>query len=270
MKIDGDGFLSKYLPDIAHTVPGANHAQFDVLLDLCAFAETIKSAIDLERQETPEEKQRVIAMIVLIRLIEIVQSFAILAAHGVREELNSTFRIFLDAYFVLANCCSSPDFIPAYFRTDLPARLKLLNSVGKHQTALFALVNEYATAEVKNELDAAIKAERIDAFNSQLFAHNVNCDEIYDSMYRITSASVHTTPRCLEHYVEEDAEGKIITVRHSPDPITTDQRVYDVAWFFILALRGFVDLFSIPRNAELDSFALQLKLSVAGEPTLES
>jgi Family of unknown function (DUF5677) len=259
MKIEGNGFLGSDLPNIEQTVPGASRALFQVLFDLCTLAEQLKSDLVIEGQESAEEKQKVIAAIFFIRLVEIVQSVVILAAHGVREELNSMFRIFLDAYFVFANCCTSADFIPTYFRTDLPARLKLLNSVAKHQTALFALVNEYATAEIKGELESEIKAEKIDAFNSKAFADNINCDEIYDSMYRIMSASVHTTPRCLGHYVEEDAEGNIITVRHGSDPIVTDQRVYDVAWFFILALRGVVELFSMQRSAELDSLELRLK-----------
>lgn len=262
MKIDGAGFLNTPLPDIGCTVPGANRNLFEVLVDLSAFAEKLKSEIVVQRQETPEEKQRVIAAVALVRLLEVVQSVAILAAHGVREELHSMFRIFLDAYFVLGNCCASADFIPVYFRTDLPARLKLLNAVAKHQTDLFKLVNEYATAEAKGELGSKIKAEKIDAFNSYLFACNVDCDQIYDSIYRLVSASVHTTPRCLEHYVETDAEGNIIRVMHRPDPDTTDRVIFDISWFFIKALRVVIELFEIHRSHELDDFESRLKESV--------
>lgn len=262
MKIDGAGFLNTPLPDIGCTVPGANRTLFDVLVDLSAFAEKLKSEIVVQRQETPEEKQKVIAAIALVRLLEIIQSVAILAAHGVREDLHSMFRVFLDAYFVLVNCCTSADFIPVYFRTDLPERLKLLNAAAKHQTDLFKLVNEYATAEVKGELDLKIKAEKIDAFNSYLFAQSVGCDHIYDSMYRLAGASVHTTPRCLEHYVEADAEGNITTVMHRPDPDTTDRVVFDISWFFIKALRGILALFELHRSRELDDF--ESRLNAAG------
>ncbi|MGH9552401.1 MAG: DUF5677 domain-containing protein [Terriglobales bacterium] len=267
MEIDGGGFLGRPLPDVRQTAPGANQALFEVLLKLCAFAETLKAELVVARQGTDEEKQKVIAAIVFVRLLEIVQAVAILAAHGVREELHSLFRVFLDAYFVLANCCTSADFIPTYFHTDLPTRLKLLNAAAKHDSPLFALAKEYATAEVKNELDAKIKAEKIDAFNSQLFAHNVGCDAIYDSMYRLASASVHTTPRCLEHYVEEDAQGEIVKVLHRSDATTTDRVTYDISWFFIKSLHGICELFGIHRDAELDSLESTLN-TVVPEPTL--
>jgi hypothetical protein len=48
MKIDGTGFLNNPLPDIGRTVPGANRALFDVLVDLCAFAEKLKAEIAVQ------------------------------------------------------------------------------------------------------------------------------------------------------------------------------------------------------------------------------
>lgn len=259
MKVQGKGFLESALPDLSETVPDANEAQYALLREVVGFAESLKEQFIVPGQKTPEEKQQTIAFVVFIRLLELVEALVILASHGVKEELKSLFRIFLDAYFVLANCCTDPNFIPTYFKTDEPARLKLLNVAGKYDSELFRLINEYVTAEVKNELDTRIKQEKIEAFNSFQFAKNVGCEDIYDSIYRVTSSAVHTTPRSLEDYVDVDEEGNITVINHGPDAQITDRVVYDILSFFIKSLRGMCELFGLNKEADLNGFELKLR-----------
>jgi hypothetical protein len=44
-------------------------------------------------------------------LIEVAESIVILSAYGVRQDLESLFRVFLDAYFLIGNVCSDPEFV---------------------------------------------------------------------------------------------------------------------------------------------------------------
>ena len=261
MRIEGKGFLGLVLPALSETVRGANeaHDNHALLRKMIDFAETLKDELLPSSQQTPEQRQRMIAFIVFIRLLEIVEALVILAAYGIKEELKSLFRIFLDAYFILANCCNDPSFIPVYFRTDEAARLKLAYVAEKYQQSeLFKLVNEYATKEMKNELDAEIKREKNEAFNSYQFAQNVGCEAIYDSMYRIASAAVHTTPRCLEDYVDADAEGNITVVNHGPDGDITDGVMRDTCLFFLKCLRGLCELFAVDKESNLKEFEQKL------------
>lgn len=142
INLEGDGFITEALIERLRGRPGVNRGLIEVVVSTVRFANELAANLDAYTpHETPEEKQRVIALIILVRLLEIVESMVILAAYGVRQELQTLFRVFLDAYFLLANVCSDPGFVPVYFRTDGPERLKLLNAVTKHDHPLFASYN---------------------------------------------------------------------------------------------------------------------------------
>lgn len=187
----------------------------------------------------------------LVRLVEIAESIFILAAYGVRQDLRSLFRVFLDAYFLIANICSDAAFVPVYFGTDVHARLKLMRGAAKRDDELFKELNEYATADLQSELDRKIKQERVEAFNSFAFAEKVGCGNIYDSMYRICSASVHTTPRCLEEYVETDANDNIVVIIHTGDNESTHRALSDTQHLLVKALRGVCEVFALKEDAAL-------------------
>lgn len=259
MKVEGRGFLKPALPCLSETVGHANQEQYRLLQEVVQFAEALKDELVIKGQESAKEKQKVIAFVVFVRLLEIVEALIILAAYGVKEELKSLFRIFLDAYFIQANCCNDPDFIPVYFQTDEAARLKLINVAEKYQTELFGLINGYATKDIKEELDRKIKQEKIDAFNSFQFAKNVGCEEIYDSIYRVLSSAVHTTPRCLDDYVDVDENGMITAIRHGPDAETTDRITYDTTTFFLKSVSGLCELFALDKESDLKRFADKLR-----------
>lgn len=109
MRIEGDGFLKQSLPKLTETVPGANQTLADILYELCLYTRALISEFNLDGQESPKERQKIIAVVSLVRLLEVTQSILILATHGVREELYSLLRVFFEAYFILANCCSSEE-----------------------------------------------------------------------------------------------------------------------------------------------------------------
>jgi len=256
--IDGNGFIKGKCLKSLHPEANISSELFYLLAELNDFSEELKNEFVVFRQDTPKEKQKVISMVVFVRLLEVIQAFIILASKGVSEELYSLFRIFLDAYFVLANCCSHPEFIPTYFQSDEQARLKILNSSLKYETELFKKTKEYALKE-RDSLDKTVTDEKIQAFNSFSYAENVGCGEIYDSLYRIKSASIHTTPRCLGHYVEVDSRGNIILIKHHSNPQEINRCIDDIAFFFIKAISGICELFSLDYKERLDDYSSRLE-----------
>ncbi len=71
----------------------------------------------------------------------------------------------------------------------------------------------------------------------------MGCSEIYDSMYRLTSAVLHTSPRSLEKYIEEDENGVIIQINDFPIEGSILQRCYDFSYFLIQSLSGLKEVF---------------------------
>jgi len=95
LRIKGDGFIKGKCLKHYQQAAKINTELFDLLVELNDFSEELKNDFIVFRHDTPEEKQKVISMVVFIRLIEALQAFILLASKGVREELHSLFRIFL-------------------------------------------------------------------------------------------------------------------------------------------------------------------------------
>ena len=236
-----------------------------------AFAETISWAHELLRslpltaQSTDSEKQKVIAAVLLARVIEAVESSFLLASRGARLETTTMFRVFLDAYFLLANVCSDAGFLSTYFRSDDAERLKLMRAASKRDSEMFRELKECASHQVQSELDAKIKAERIQAFNSFAYAENVGCADIYDSMYRLSSAAVHSAPRALEDLVEVDDEGRITHIFLTGSGEAANRMLYDLHHFFCKALEGICELFE-KDSSRIDELSSRRATAVGDEP----
>ncbi len=258
MQIEGDGFLKHPLPKLAEMVPGADQARADILFEVCKYTKSLIAEFDLGSPKSSRECQKIIAVVCLVRMLEVAQSILILAAYGVREELYSLLRVFLEAYFVLANCCRDEEFVKKFLQRDALARLKLVNTAAKYDTELFRKVNEHATAEVKAKLQALKDSENIQASTAEQYAANVGCQQIYDSIYRITSASIHTTARCIEHYIKVDAQGNIAGILHCSDAEITNLVLHETATRMILALQGICECCEVDKSSEIDQFNARL------------
>lgn len=232
---------------------GVNRELVMVFSDTISWSHELMRSLPLMPQDTDAEKQKAIAAVLLARVIEVVEAGFLLASRGACVETATMFRVFLDAYFVLANFCSNTGFLSTYFRSDEAERLKLMRAASKRESDMFSEIREYASLELQSELDARIKAEKIQAFNSFAYAENVGCGHIYDSMYRISSAAVHSTPRALEKLVEVDNEGRITHILLQAHGDSANRVLYDLHHFFCKALEGICDLFKKDR-AHVEEF----------------
>lgn len=247
VRIAGRGFISDEIAIQLRNRPSVNRTLAEVVIDTLRYANQLANRITLPTlQGTNIEKQQVISLVLFVRLIEIFESIVVLAANGVREEQRSLFRIFLDAYFLLGNCCRAPNFFAVYFRSDDCERIKFMRAASKYKDDdMFEGLNEFAAGGVQNTIEEKVRQESIQAFNSQTYAKNVGCEKIYDSMYRLCSASVHTAPRCLQNYVENGPDGSIATILHQEDTRTTNRVLKDCEWFFLKAIREMLKLFDV-------------------------
>ncbi len=219
----------------------------------------------VDDQETDEGGQKVIALVLAARILEIAEAAVLVMKNGMSNEANTLFRVFLDAYFVFANVCSDASFFRRYLKSDEAARLKLLNASKKHESELFEAINDYANEALQDALKKRIADEEIQAFNSYAYADNVGCSEIYDSVYRLASASLHTTPRALEKYVEEDDEGKVVLIKDYALEGDIPQRAYDLAYFLIKVLSGLKEVFGCLREREIQASINRLNRTVESD-----
>lgn len=262
MQIDGDGFLSKVGQEKAHQICSRNDRVFRELECSIFHVRSFVSSQEVREQDNDEDRQKIIALVLAARVLEISEAALLVMKHGMSNEANTLFRVFLDAYFVIANVCSDASFVADYFKSDAEARLKLLNATRKHGSELFKEINEYATTAIHDGLQQQVAKEKIQAFSSYAYAHNIGCSEIYDSMYRIASASLHTTPRALEKYVEEDDDGNVKLIKDYPLEGEIPIRAFDLAYFLIRMLGGLKEVFGCSSGDEIQALIDNLNETV--------
>lgn len=261
--IEGTGFVNEEIEERLLSFPAINRNLVNVVISTVRFANEIALNLPVYApSETPKDKQNVIALALLIRLIDIVESIMILSAYGVRQEMKTLFRVFLDAYFLIANVCSDPEFVGVYFRADMPERLKMLKAGTKNDHPLFDELKHYATDEFCATLDQKIKEEKIQAFNSYTYADKVGCVHIYDSYFRLMSPSVHTGPRCLVDYVEADKERNITKIMHMGNMEVSHNMLYNTVSFLLKALNGICELFEQSDTGKIAKLEAELETAM--------
>lgn len=265
MKVDGVGFLSQAGQEKARQIRARNNRVLRALQRSISAVRSFASAQEVSTQDADEDRQKIIALVLAARILEIAEAALLVMKNGMSNEANTLFRVFLDAYFIVANVCSDASFVAIYFKSEEAARLKLLNAAKKHESGLFEAINEYATSALHDSLHKKIADEKIQTFNSYAYADNIDCSEIYDSMYRIVSGSLHTTPRALEKYVEEDGQGNVILIKDYPLEGDIPRRAYDFAYFLVKVLSGLKEVFGSLDEKEIQASIDELNETIKSE-----
>lgn len=265
MKLVGTGFNS---------VEGQAQAQ-QLQVQLRPLLEIVQQAVDLchgglasakvDNQVTDVGQQKVIACVVLARLLEIGEAMVVLAKGGFSVETTSTFRTFLDAYFIFGAVCNDTSFLPRYFNSDLIARDKLMSASSRYSAAPFQLINRYASEEIRNQVKAQANEVSASKFDSYANATSAGCEALYDSQYRIASAATHSTPRSLDAYVIEDEIGTVVELHRHPQLGDVSRRLYDAGHFLLTARSGLDELLGNDASADIPRLRAALEQAVTVE-----
>ena len=252
LKIVGTGFLSAEGTSQATRLQVTIAPLLRLVEHAVALCQNGMTSVDLEKQNTPEGKQKILACIILARLLETAEAILTLARGGFSVEVMSATRTFLEAYFIFGNVCKNPAFVEQYFHSDLKVRQKLINQAAKHKDAPFTLINEYADknliAQLKEHIEEVGAAE-LDVYKN---ASSIGCAGIYDSMYRITSSATHSTPRVLASYVTEALDGTILELKRHPQLGHIARRLHDVGNFLLTVYAGFEEIFELEPSAQVE------------------
>lgn len=256
---NGDGYLSENGLAEAAKFRAKTAQLVNCVLETVSLCHSNLNMLKNENQQTAEGQQRVFAGIVLARLLEVSEALLYLAKGGFGNEVDTIFRSFLEAYFLFGNVTNIPGFVPKYLEMDKCIRLKLINQAEKQKHELFRLMQEYATPSVKEKLKAEILATGAKELSTYQLAQAIGCEHIYDSMYRISSAVAHSSPRSLEPYVTENRDGVITEIKRGPALGSIPQCVYNLGCFLLKVNTSFNNMYSI--DVTTQAGVLQSKLN---------
>ena len=262
MKVSGDGFLTKSGCVKSVQIVERHFRVFEALEEIIKRCRSFVLSANMNGQSTIKDRQKIIAIVMAVRILEITEAAFLILKNGLSNEADTLFRVFLDAYFIFANICIDPEFVVEYFRSDETVRLKLMNAAEKHSSEFFKALNEYASPDLKDRLKQKIKDENIKSLKSEEYARRAGCTEMYDSMYRLMSAPLHTSPRSLEKYIEEDPNETITKIKYYPLEEEISQRAYDFAYHLIKVIGGLNDVFGSSNEINTKAMIDELNKSV--------
>jgi hypothetical protein len=153
-------FYPKLGQEKSRQIVARNDRVFRALERSISGVRSFASSQEVHEQVSDRDRQKIIALVLAVRILEIAEAALLVMKNGMSNEANTLFRVFLDAYFVIANVCSDSSFVANYFKSDEAARLKLLNAAKKHDSELFKAINEYATKVLHDELQKKIAEEK--------------------------------------------------------------------------------------------------------------
>jgi hypothetical protein len=84
-------------------------------------------------------------------------------------------------------------------------------------------------------------------------------------MYRIASATVHSTPRALTAYISEAPDGAILEIKRGPSLGDIPNRLYDLGCFLIKVYSGINEVLELEASQEIETLEASLEALVVIE-----
>jgi hypothetical protein len=249
LNFDEAGFLSEQINQIKEEIYHQYKKNFDLCYEVSSFAEKVKYEFHIH----PDNGQEVITACLFIRLLETYQAAIVLIERGFDSQVKAMIRMLLETLMVLKICCDDEKYIREYVRTDEKNRQKIMNIALKYEDNLFSEVRNYATQEIKADLDNTIKTEGITDLVWERIAAKADMSRDYDSVYRYMSMCMHTTPRELETYLDLDSDNDIASLNHLPRNSETKEHLMTVCDYMC---RGVVQLLALHK---LDHYKVEMK-----------
>ncbi len=131
MKIGKIYFSSEEIKNKITNINSNNDVIFYLLESILLKCKSFIESANVKKQSSKNDRKKVFALVVAVRILEISEASFLLMKNGMSNEVNTLFRVFLDAFFIFGNICSNESFIPNYLKSDEAARLKLLNCYSK-------------------------------------------------------------------------------------------------------------------------------------------
>jgi hypothetical protein len=116
VKVKGEGFTSEAGSKEAERIVSRHSGVFCSLETTIRECKSFVASVEVSEQETEEDRQKIIALVVFVRLLEITEAALLIMRNGMSNEADTMFRVFLDAYFVFANICSDASFCCQLFQ----------------------------------------------------------------------------------------------------------------------------------------------------------
>ena len=103
MKVSGNGFLTKDGRNLSAAIKNRHVRVFRSYEKIIKKYRSVVLSEEMNGQSTDKDRQKIIAIVLAVRLLKICEAALVVLRHGLSNEADTLFRVFLDAYFIFAN-----------------------------------------------------------------------------------------------------------------------------------------------------------------------
>lgn len=182
-----------------------------------------------------------------IRSISNYQAFLILVSKGMLHQSHIMLRALVEVMFPLVAISKDSAFAFEYIRHDEHSRKGVLSKLKRYKETVD---KEDPRIEQTNEIIESIKdnidTNDIHKYSTEELSIKAGLHSWYDTVYAITSAAVHTTPRSIEgHLVINEDDGAITGFKNEPEIDNIDTALSTGINTMQIAIEAICDIFSI-------------------------
>jgi hypothetical protein len=256
MPFDEFGFLGSQINDVSIQIYESNRDIFDLCHDLNHFAHKVKFEFSIESNNV----QRVIAATLFIKVLHGFQSAVVLFKYGLTSDGKVIARSIMETMFTLKAICDNDDAVSEYIKSDNAKREKLLNVIlNEPDQDIFSAVKSEINPEFIDSLKRRNRDEKVRDISAQEWAEKAGLKSHYQTAYRILNDEVHTTPRSLQQYVNEDDNG-LLTLECGPSTDDLRPTLITALITLIISLDSLCTMFSVNHRDELNQFETRIKV----------
>jgi len=251
-----EGYLSEDVLAIKRELISRNKGIFAFVKEINIYCHKIRSKLVADNSEGKE----VVAACLCIKIMNGQQAAIILCEMGLTYEAEIVMRAVFEAMVILLNIVNKEGFLVEYAKSDDIDRKKLMKGVQRNNAPFFEEVKKIGIEKALKEVDERIRDEGVKERNLKELAENVGMLGLYDSVYRIASGAVHSSPRQVSEYCISDKEGRVIGFKSGPiDEGAVLKVLHTAIGLVLIALRSIDKQFKLGIIAEIEVYEKRLE-----------
>lgn len=210
-QFETDGFLSDQALAAESEIVARYQAAFDIAYEANRLTHKVLYGADVHN----EDQMELLYITLLTKQARSLQGFLLLLRRGLLSPAQILLRNLAESMFIIGALGKDDTFGAKFVRSEQISRKKALEALTRHMKARGQEVPP-DTRDLIDQLGAEIKNEGLVAFTTEQIARIAGLSSYYDSLYRLTSMEVHTSPRALEDaLIVED--GKVVALKYEPE-----------------------------------------------------
>jgi Family of unknown function (DUF5677) len=149
------GYLGTEIGDFQKSVLKKHEKFFELLRQLNFYSHAKKFDLQIDS----ENGQQVLAVSLLTKILNDVQSVFILCTYGLTQQSRIILRSTLEGFFLLAKLVTDPSFVSVYIKADIINRLNIMKASHNYSGPMFNDLRKLATEGAIRELEKQRKEE---------------------------------------------------------------------------------------------------------------